>query len=153
MSEKTYRITVVVLLSLLLVIAGISTFSQFRGRRGNAALMKQGTGEAHALSGEHGMEAFGPNRLWQGQHPYQSQFQPHFQPQLQPQFQPQQDRPFDQPQDPNQGLLENLHELAVQNEAQAKLIRELFGQIEELRGHVLELSEQIERVNGAGSGE
>lgn len=145
MSDKAYRTIVVVLLSLILVVMSIATFSQLRGHGWSATRLKERTEVDHARFEGHFPGAYGPNKGRQDQH--------QFLPQIQPQIRPQPINPFDQPQAINQNLLETLHELAIQNEEQGNLIRELFGQIEELRHQMMELIKQVESANESGAGE
>ena len=145
MSDKAYRTIVVVLLSLILVVMSIATFSQLRGQRWGSVRFTERTEDEHAFPEGQFPGAFGPNQGRQGQ--------PQFLPQIQPQNQPQPVSPFDQPQAINQELLDNIHRLTVQNEEQANMIRELFGQLEDLRHQMLELNEQVDSANESDAGE
>ena len=137
MSDKVYRIVVVALLSLILVVIGINTFSQIRGQRRNAELNRERSEASEARSERAEQERFEQNQGRQRQ-PQNLFPQRDLEGQLQPL---------------NQELLENLHNLAVQNEEQGNLIRDLFGQIEELRHQLAELSEQVEILIDVGEGE
>jgi len=137
MIDKVYRIAVVALLTLILVVMGINTFSQLRAQSRNEALIKERIEAVEAQSERMQQEGFGQDRN---------------RPAPQKDFAPQGDRDV-QPQAQNQELRENLHELTIQNEEQGKQIRELFGQIEELRHQVSVLSELVDNLNAVEESE
>ena len=137
MSDKVYRIAVVVLLILILVVMGINTYSQLRAQSQNAALIKERIEAVEAQSERMQQEGFVQDRT---------------RPAPQQDFAPQANRDV-QPQAQNQELRENLHELTIQNEEQEKQIRELFGQIEELRYQVSVLSELVDNLNAVEESE
>ena len=137
MSDKVYRIAVVALLTLILVVMGINTYSQLRAQSRNAALIKERIEAVEAQSERMQQEGFGQDRTRQA--PQQD-------------FAPRGDRNVN-PQAQNQELRGNLNELTIQNEEQEKQIRELFRQIEELRHQVSVLSDQVDSLNAVEENE